>query len=210
MARHENTAVELHSVGPSSRPGSHGRTWRIKRETMLTFERWVDWIVDILATPTFVAAQTIVILGYAFLNSVLLGNAFDPYPYIFLNLLLSMSSAYTSSFVLNSQRRQDRQTAGTSQSILSSLEALRSELNAAERRLDYREAQLAERERLLTEVLKQVHSMTRNESATRAERRSNGPAPFSVSLVRDVSAPHPAGEATHTDQQELTSGFCRE
>jgi hypothetical protein len=149
------STIQIPKFEPRSIRRAGARSWW---NTSPRFEHWVDWVVDIVSTPAFVAVQTLVILGYAVLNSLILGTAFDPYPYIFLNLILSMSSAYTSSIVLNSQRRQDRQAVTTSQAILSSMELLRKELTATEQRLDARERHLAERERVLTDVLRRLQA----------------------------------------------------
>ena len=46
-------------------------------------------------------------MAWAFLNGIILvGHAFDPYPFIFLNLLLSMLAAIQAPIIMMSQNRQ--------------------------------------------------------------------------------------------------------
>ena len=57
----------------------------------------------------FIIAFTVVLVGWMILNSDILthfGRAFDPYPYIFLNLLLSTVAAIQAPIIMMSQNRQ--------------------------------------------------------------------------------------------------------
>ena len=57
----------------------------------------------------FIIGFGAVIVGWVGLNSILLtrmGEPFDPYPYIFLNLLLSMLAAIQAPVIMMSQNRQ--------------------------------------------------------------------------------------------------------
>lgn len=194
-------------------PHGRVRAARQRAPSSPTFERWVDLVVDIVSRPGFVAGQTIVIIGYALLNSFVLGSPFDPYPYIFLNLILSMSSAYTSSIVLNSQRRQDHHSYQTSQAVLISLDSLRRELAASEQRLARREQELAKREQELREASFGLPGVVRLEPmVARSDGKRNGSSALpSISLVRD------GDDASLSIQPELppsssrlTKAFCRE
>jgi uncharacterized membrane protein len=64
---------------------------------------------------TFIIIFGSVLVGWVFLNSfILLNRGFDPYPYILLNLFLSMLAAIQAPVIMMSQNRQeakDRQTA---------------------------------------------------------------------------------------------------
>lgn len=42
------------------------------------------------------------------LNATAYIRAWDPYPFIFMNLIFSLQSAYTASLIMMSQNRQDR------------------------------------------------------------------------------------------------------
>lgn len=64
---------------------------------------------------TFIIIFATVLIGWVILNSfILLNHGFDPYPYILLNLFLSMLAAIQAPIIMMSQNRQeakDRQTA---------------------------------------------------------------------------------------------------
>jgi uncharacterized membrane protein len=64
---------------------------------------------------TFIIIFGSVLIGWVILNSaILLNRGFDPYPYILLNLFLSMLAAIQAPIIMMSQNRQeskDRQTA---------------------------------------------------------------------------------------------------
>jgi uncharacterized membrane protein len=58
---------------------------------------------------TFIILFGIVLVGWIVLNSVLLAEnrgSFDPYPYVFLNLILSMLAAIQAPVIMMSQNRQ--------------------------------------------------------------------------------------------------------
>ena len=61
----------------------------------------------------FVIAQSVILVGWIAWN-VVTGRAFDPYPFILLNLTLSFQAAYAAPIIMMSQNRQsdvDRQRA---------------------------------------------------------------------------------------------------
>lgn len=71
--------------------------------------RLSDRVAAIGGSWTFIAAFSAVLLGWMLLNSDVLahfGQAFDPYPYIFLNLLLSTLAAVQAPIIMMSQNRQ--------------------------------------------------------------------------------------------------------
>lgn len=77
-------------------------------------ERLADRVAEFGGSWRFILLFLGVLLGWAFVNSELLGTrAFDPYPYIFLNLMLSMLAAIQAPIIMMSQNRQtarDRMT----------------------------------------------------------------------------------------------------
>lgn len=88
-------------------------------EAQLTFgERLADRVASFGGSWTFILIFAGVLLGWMLLNSEVLaalGWAFDPYPYIFLNLMLSMVAAIQAPVIMMSQNRQadkDRMAAG--------------------------------------------------------------------------------------------------
>lgn len=69
-------------------------------------ERLADRVASFGGSWTFLILFTIVLVTWVGLNSVLLARAFDPYPYILLNLLLSMIAAVQAPIIMMSQNRQ--------------------------------------------------------------------------------------------------------
>lgn len=74
----------------------------------LTFgERLSDRVAEIGGSWSFIIGFGAFLVAWAILNSVILAtSAFDPYPYIFLNLLLSMIAAIQAPIIMMSQNRQ--------------------------------------------------------------------------------------------------------
>lgn len=71
-------------------------------------EQAADAIASFGGSWTFICIFSVFLLFWAFLNTEILGPrhaAFDPYPYIFLNLMLSMLAAIQAPVILMSQKR---------------------------------------------------------------------------------------------------------
>jgi len=69
-------------------------------------ERLADQVAAIGGSWGFIFGFFVVLVGWVLLNSTIIGkNAFDPYPYIFLNLLLSMLAAIQAPVIMMSQNR---------------------------------------------------------------------------------------------------------
>ncbi|MCG7503512.1 DUF1003 domain-containing protein [Mesorhizobium retamae] len=72
-----------------------------------TGARVADAVARIGGSWSFIIAFIVFLVAWALLNSVLLAReAFDPYPYIFLNLVLSMLAAIQAPVIMMSQNRQ--------------------------------------------------------------------------------------------------------
>ena len=70
-------------------------------------ERLADRVAEFGGSWTFIGLFAAVLVGWTLLNSDVLGaKAFDPYPYVFLNLLLSMLAAIQAPIIMMSQNRQ--------------------------------------------------------------------------------------------------------
>jgi uncharacterized membrane protein len=70
-------------------------------------ERMADRVAEFGGSWTFIMLFAATLIGWAVLNTDLLGAAaFDPYPYVFLNLLLSMLAAIQAPIIMMSQNRQ--------------------------------------------------------------------------------------------------------
>jgi uncharacterized membrane protein len=79
-------------------------------DSQLTFgERLSDRVAEIGGSWTFIIGFGAVIVAWVILNSIVLarwGGSFDAYPYIFLNLVLSMVAALQAPIIMMSQNRQ--------------------------------------------------------------------------------------------------------
>jgi uncharacterized membrane protein len=78
-------------------------------ETPSRGQRAADAVARFGGSWTFIGIFTIVLIAWVILNSVILlhyGRAFDPYPYILLNLFLSMLASIQAPIILMSQNRQ--------------------------------------------------------------------------------------------------------
>lgn len=69
-------------------------------------ERIADRVAAIGGSWSFIIGFGVVLLGWIALNSLLLAHAFDPYPYILLNLCLSCLAAIQAPVIMMSQNRQ--------------------------------------------------------------------------------------------------------
>lgn len=73
-------------------------------------QRAADTIAKFGGSWTFILLFTLSLLVWAFVNTEVLGprhDAFDPYPYVFLNLILSMLAAVQAPIIMMSQNRQN-------------------------------------------------------------------------------------------------------
>lgn len=77
-------------------------------EEGITFgERLADRVAEFGGSWKFISLFAFFLIGWAVLNTELLrAGAFDPYPYVFLNLILSMLAALQAPIIMMSQNRQ--------------------------------------------------------------------------------------------------------
>ena len=77
-------------------------------EEQMTFgQRIADSVAGFGGSWTFIITFLSGLLVYALINVVLGGRAWDPYPFILLNLMLSMLAALQAPVIMMSQNRQD-------------------------------------------------------------------------------------------------------
>jgi uncharacterized membrane protein len=77
-------------------------------ETEATFaERIADHVARFGGSWTFIISFGVILVVYATINIGLRGRAWDPYPFILLNLFLSMLAAIQAPVIMMSQNRQD-------------------------------------------------------------------------------------------------------
>jgi uncharacterized membrane protein len=72
-----------------------------------TGERVADLVAGLGGSWTFIIAFSIALVVYTAVNVALKGSAWDPYPFILLNLFLSMLAALQAPIIMMSQNRQD-------------------------------------------------------------------------------------------------------
>ena len=84
------------------------RNPNVEEQEMLTFgQRIADKVASFGGSWTFIIIFGVVLAVWVILNSsALLSNHFDPYPYILLNLFLSMIAAIQAPVIMMSQNRQ--------------------------------------------------------------------------------------------------------
>lgn len=77
-------------------------------------EKISDQVARVVGSWRFIVIQSICIFSWVLYNSLFANHAWDPYPYILLNLMLSFQAAYTAPAIMMSQNRMaalDRQQA---------------------------------------------------------------------------------------------------
>ena len=77
-----------------------------ERET--TGEHVADAVASFGGSWTFIISFGVVLTVYTITNALLAGKAWDPYPFILLNLILSMLAAIQAPIIMMSQNRQDK------------------------------------------------------------------------------------------------------
>jgi len=69
-------------------------------------QKAADMIAGTVGSWRFLIIQSLLLAGWFILNLVAWFTHWDPYPFIFMNLILSLQSAYTASIVMISENRQ--------------------------------------------------------------------------------------------------------
>jgi uncharacterized membrane protein len=70
-------------------------------------ERLADSVARFGGSWSFITSFAVVLIIYTTINSLLRRSAWDPYPFILLNLFLSMLAAIQAPVIMMSQNRQD-------------------------------------------------------------------------------------------------------
>jgi uncharacterized membrane protein len=140
-------------------------------EQHLSFgDRLADKVAIVAGSWTFILGFCAFLAAWAVLNAVVLvAWAFDPYPFIFLNLLLSMLAALQAPIIMMSQNRQtamDRFNAESDYKVNVQAELAIEDLH---RKLDgLREHELAEIAHLLAMLDRRLTAVERTKESTRA------------------------------------------
>jgi len=113
-------------------------------------ERLADRVARFGGSWTFIVSFGIVLSAYTAINVILRGKAWDPYPFILLNLFLSMLASIQAPVIMMSQNRQDTK------------DRLRSELDYdVNRRAESEIQALSSKINLLTDKLGDVDDLLR-------------------------------------------------
>jgi CRP/FNR family cyclic AMP-dependent transcriptional regulator len=119
-------------------------------------ERLADQVVNFGGSWKFISGFAVAIVTYATIYVALAGRAWDPYPFILLNLMLSLLAAIQAPLIMMSQNRQDMK------------DRLRSELDYSVNRRSETEIQgLARKLNLIGEQMGDIEEMIRNAASNR-------------------------------------------
>jgi uncharacterized membrane protein len=130
----------------SGRPLSN---WHRDEKLALTRgERAADWLRNGMGSWTFVAGFGVVMVIWAILNTARAG--WDPYPFILLNLFLSMLAGLQGAILLIAAKRQDAIAAALAQHDFETNVAAKREIE-----------ELMEINRTQLEILRQLHAELR-------------------------------------------------
>ena len=69
-------------------------------------QRAADRVAKVVGSWRFVVVQSLLLAGWAALNVTAWAKHWDPYPFILMNLFLSLQAAYTAPVLMMSQNRQ--------------------------------------------------------------------------------------------------------
>jgi len=121
-------------------------------------ERVADVVASFGGSWSFITLFAVVLVVYSMINVELGSKAWDPYPFILLNLFLSMLAAIQAPIIMMSQNRQDKK------------DRLRSELDFDVNRRAHAEIQgLAHRINLLHDKIDDVGELVRSPVTTRTD-----------------------------------------
>lgn len=125
-------------------------------ETLTIGDRLADAVARFGGSWRFIIAFGVVLAAWVAVNIILVSRAWDPYPFILLNLFLSMLAAVQAPIIMMSQNRQDAK------------DRLRSELDfAVNRKAETEITQLAAKLNRIEDRLDDLH-----EALSRRERRA--------------------------------------
>ena len=78
-------------------------------EDQSTFgERMADRVTSVAGSWNFIITQSVILTVWVILNVTAYLRHWDPYPFILMNLVLSLQAAYTAPLIMISQNRQNR------------------------------------------------------------------------------------------------------
>jgi len=69
-------------------------------------QRAADWTASIMGSWRFIVIQSLLLIAWVVLNVAAWTKHWDPYPFILMNLFMSLQAAYTAPIIMMSQNRQ--------------------------------------------------------------------------------------------------------
>lgn len=78
----------------------------VVKEQLTLGQRASDWIADKVGSWEFIIGQSTLLTIWAILNVTAWAQHWDPYPFILMNLVLSLQAAYTAPMIMMSQNRK--------------------------------------------------------------------------------------------------------
>ncbi|HEX7962141.1 MAG TPA: DUF1003 domain-containing protein [Terriglobales bacterium] len=147
LGRHYHGSQQLVRLRASRNPNEV-----IEKEATFP-ERIADAVAHFGGSWKFIITFLVVLVVYTAVNSWLRGRAWDPYPFILLNLFLSMLAAVQAPVIMMSQNRQDTKDRLRSELDFDVNRRAESEIQALSRKLHLVGEQLADVEDILRERL---------------------------------------------------------
>lgn len=78
----------------------------IVQERLTLGQRAADWVAATVGSWRFIVTQSLLLAVWVVLNVTAIIARWDPYPFILMNLVLSLQAAYTAPIIMMSQNRQ--------------------------------------------------------------------------------------------------------
>lgn len=125
--------------------------------TQLTFgQKASDWVAMNLGSWWFIIIQTILLAIWVIVNVTAWLRHWDPYPFIFMNLVLSLQAAYAAPIIMMSENRQANRDRLEAHNDYLINERAEQEVRAILEHLAAQDAALLEIHQLLTELREKI------------------------------------------------------
>ncbi len=103
---HENEHSLLRELRSLRRSVRKQAKEALDEDNLTVGQKVADTVADVMGSWTFIIVQSIILAVWVLLNIVAWVKAWDPYPFILLNLALSFQAAYAAPIIMMSQNRQ--------------------------------------------------------------------------------------------------------
>ncbi len=133
------------------------------REQLTIGQRAADWIAAKVGSWEFIICQSLLLILWGVLNITAWVRHWDPYPFILMNLMLSLQAAYTAPMIMMSQNRKadhDRIEAHIDYEVNLKAE---NEIQAVLENLEAQNIAIAELQKLLEELCARKEGITSQE-----------------------------------------------